>query len=101
MGRWGFFEKLSPVCAIGWSPDDEDSILWMTQVDGGGFHWNRNCVRQLERKATRTNTTLKAQQLEMLGYLFELVYDLAISPVHNVSSNPGFESILGYFGKNS
>ena len=35
---------------------------------------------------------------EVIAYLFEFGYDLALSPVNNVSRSPGFESILGIFG---
>ena len=35
---------------------------------------------------------------EVISYLFELGYDLALSPENNVSRSPGFESILGIFG---
>ena len=31
----------------------------------------------------------------ILAYQIELGYDLAISPDHNTSSSPGFESVLG------
>ena len=34
----------------------------------------------------------------VLAYQIELGYDLAISPDNNVSSSPGFESILGVTG---
>ena len=36
--------------------------------------------------------SFKEKQLRMAGYLFELVYDLLISPRDNVSESPGFES---------
>ena len=42
--------------------------------------------------------TLAEKQLHMAGYLFELVYDLVISPRDNVSRSPGFETPLGIFG---
>jgi hypothetical protein len=41
---------------------------------------------------------LKAKQLQMVGYLCELVYDLALAPGDNVSQLPGFETPLGVFG---
>jgi len=39
------------------------------------------------------------KQLMMVSYLFELVYDLMISPADNVSLNGGFESCHGVFGE--
>ena len=43
---------------------------------------------------------LKAVQKfqEVIAYLFEFGYDLALSPENNVSRSPGFESIIGIFG---
>ena len=43
-------------------------------------------------------STLEEKQLHMVGYLFELAYDLMISPTDNVSRSPGFETPLGIFG---
>jgi hypothetical protein len=34
----------------------------------------------------------------MVAYLCELAYDIALSPDHNVSESPGFETPLGIFG---
>ena len=33
----------------------------------------------------------------MIAYLIEIAYDISISPVHNVSDNPGFESCLNIY----
>jgi hypothetical protein len=41
---------------------------------------------------------LKEKQLHMVAYLCELAYDIALSPDHNVSESPGFETPLGIFG---
>ncbi len=35
---------------------------------------------------------------EVIAYLFEFGYNLALSPKNNVSCSPGFESILRIFG---
>jgi hypothetical protein len=35
---------------------------------------------------------------EIVAYLFEFGYDLALSPENDVSRSPGFELILGIFG---
>ena len=43
----------------------------------------------------RGATSLTAKQMHMVGYLFELAYDLCIDYVANVSLNPGFEMALG------
>ena len=41
------------------------------------------------------NCTDNVKFRHMLAYQVELGYDLALSPDDNVSSNPGFESVLG------
>ena len=33
----------------------------------------------------------------LVDYLLELVYELALSPADDVSSNPGFETLLGIY----
>lgn len=40
-------------------------------------------------------TTIDSKMIDMVSYLAELAYDLSISRVDNVSTNPGFESFLG------
>jgi len=39
--------------------------------------------------------TQETKFLHTFGYLFELVYDLALDPHHRVSANPGWETPLG------
>ncbi len=47
-----------------------------------------------------SHQTLTAVQKfqEVIAYLFELGYDLALSPENNFSQSPGFETIFGIFG---
>jgi hypothetical protein len=42
--------------------------------------------------------TLEEKRYEMIAYAFEKAYDLAISPAHNISETPGFETPFGFFG---
>ena len=56
---------------------------------------------QLERTNIRGCQTMKEKQLVVVGYFFELCYDICLSPRCNVSNNPGFESILGVFNNGS
>ena len=43
------------------------------------------------------NDSTREMQLSCVGYLWELCYDLMLSPDLNVSKNPGFEKRLGNF----
>ena len=45
------------------------------------------------------NMTMQQKQLNMVGYLLEIFYDLALSPGDNVSENPGFERYLLDFSR--
>ena len=50
-------------------------------------------------QSIRRGATLAEKKLEMAAYLFELVYDLMIADRDNVSGNPGFEALIGYYGE--
>ena len=54
-------------------------------------------IMHLTRLNIRGANTLREKQLIVVGYFFELCYDICLSPSVNVSNNPGFESILGVF----
>ena len=58
------------------------------------FMFNEFEMKKIDesKKAGRTTTTLK--RIDMIAYLIELAYDLAISPLDNISESPGFESCL-------
>ena len=51
-------------------------------------------------KADRWNgMTMTQKQLNMVGYLIEIFYDLCLAPGDNVSMNPGFERYLLDFSR--
>ena len=37
--------------------------------------------------------------LDMIAYQFEIVYNLTIFPINNISASGGFESCLGVYNK--
>ena len=43
----------------------------------------------------RGANTLEVKCIDMIAYLIEIVFDIAVSPLYNVSKNPGFESCHG------
>lgn len=45
-----------------------------------------------------TCTIIEEKQLNSVSYLFELVYNLIISPEDNVLNSPGFEIHLAIYG---
>ena len=60
---------------------------------------DKDLIEQANKKIDavnfRGNLRLQTKQLNMLGYLWEIAYDLCISPAANISGNPGFEVLLG------
>ena len=74
-----------------------DKIISSDYEEVGIFIYNANENKRINasNKAGRNTTALK--RIDVIAYLIELVYDLAISPVDNVSENPGFESCLNIY----
>ncbi len=69
------------------------------QTDGSGiFVWSKEMLERICAVNFQKAKDLEAKQLHMVGYLCELVYDLALTPDDNVSQSPGFETPLGIFG---
>jgi hypothetical protein len=62
------------------------------------FVWTKDDLKDINNLKFRGCNTLEEKQYKMIAYAFEKAYDLAISPVLNVSRNPGFETPLGVFG---
>ena len=57
-------------------------------------------ISKLDKKINNVNIrgiTPDKKILDMIAYQFEIVYDLAICPMDNVSESAGFESCLGVF----
>ena len=44
---------------------------------------------------------VRDKQLVLIGYFFELGYELMLSPNQDVSENPGFESFLGIYNNST
>ena len=96
--RRGYFDDLELYVGLGFNRDSETAGLTSTDADGGNiFFWSKEVLELLDKSKEGSCTTLKEKQLVMVGYLFELLYDLCLSPLWNVSQNPGFESRLGVF----
>ena len=72
------------------------SGLISTVDDEGLLDWSLYTNR-LETTNICGCSTFREKQLVVVGYFFELCYDICLSPRYNVSRNPGFESILGVF----
>jgi hypothetical protein len=97
MLQCGEFEDLKQYCGLGFSR--KENIEALHQTDGSGlFAWSPEMLERIGNVNFANAKDIKAKQLHMVGYLCELVYDLALTPGDNVSQSPGFETPLGIFG---
>ena len=95
--RNGYFENLVMYVALGFSRKQPQHLKLVGKEDGL-LSWEGAILQKLEKASlVGCNGGLKGKQLHAVGYLFELCYDLALSPDRNLSQNPGFESLLGIF----
>ena len=92
----GIFEDLTQYCGFSFNRSNNLSGLISTVDDECLLDWLLYTNR-LETTNIRGCSTFREKQLVVVGYFFELCYDLCLSPRYNVSRNPGFESILGVF----
>ena len=92
----GYFEDLTMYCGFCFNRSTDVEAMTSKEHDRGLFDWSLY-IKQLERANIRGCNTLREKQLVVVGYFFEMCYDICLSPGQNVSNNPGFESILGVF----
>jgi hypothetical protein len=98
--RHGFFDSLQQYCGLGFSRNASEAYKNLYRTDGGGILvWEPRVLAEI--KARSKNGQEQEKRLHLVGYLFELCYDLALSTNNNVSQNPGFESFLGEYGGGS
>jgi hypothetical protein len=95
--KLGCFEHLTQVIAEGFDPSSEPAmILDKDHTSGGLLIMNSEDQRRIKSSSKKDLTSIQKHQ-EIIAYLFEFGYDLAISQEHNVSQRPGFEMVLGVF----
>ena len=103
--RKGYFDiNLKQYCALGFSRSRliGASIRKLTNNDENGvFHWSGNVLLKIGQANLAGCQDLCDKQLVLIGYFFELGYELMLSANQDVSENPGFESLLGIFSNGS
>jgi hypothetical protein len=74
--------------------DDKENIVNL-------FDWDNGEVKELEKltAASESRNTLVHKKYRHIVYLSELLYAVSIDLKENISSNPGCEWQLKYFGK--
>ena len=65
--------------------------------ENGVFHWSENVLLKICQANLAGCQDICNKKLVLIGYFFELRYELMISANHDVLDNPGFESLLGVF----
>ena len=87
----GYFENLQQFVGAGFQPmANVMAICQKDCSDGGVFLFTKDEVESIRRVNFRGRSK-EENCMEMVGYLFELGYDLALSRKYNVSQSPGFE----------
>ena len=89
---------LTQYCGFSFNRLNNVSGLISTVKGGCLLDWSLY-TNQLKQTNIRGCNTFREKQLVIVGYFFELCYDICLSPRYNVSRNPGFESILGVFDR--
>ena len=73
-----------------------DSIEPLT-AENGLFHWSKNVIQKIGDTNLPGSNDIKDKQLVLIGYYYELGYELMLLANQDVSQNPGFQSLLGIF----
>jgi hypothetical protein len=99
--RKGNFENLQQFVGIGFDRRSDDVVRYLTccvNNSDGVFAFDDAAKENCAKVKFQGIDAVQHKQLHLVAYLCELGYDLALSPNHNVSRSPGFETPLGIFG---
>ena len=80
--RFGYFENLQQYCGLGFSRNS-NAYKKLYMVEEGILRWDAKVIAELRKRSK--SGEFQDKQLHLVGYLFELCYDLALSPNDNVS----------------
>jgi hypothetical protein len=94
-GKKGEFENLDMFVGISFNKLLKFNLLHDVKTGGGIFHFDKETNEKINAVNFRGSSSLASKQVHMLGYLWELAYDLCIAPGSNISGNAGFEVLLG------
>ncbi len=96
--KLGCFEHLTQIIRAGFDPASEPAMQVIKNYKEGGLLIMSKDDECRIKLCLKKELTAVQKFQEVIAYLFEFGYDLALSPENNVSHRPGFESILGIFG---
>ena len=86
----GHFEFLQQYAAAGF--DATAAAVFAKDLGNGGLFRFTDEEKKLIRNTKFSNREGDEKFAEMAAYLFEIGYDIALSPRHNKSGSPGFEA---------
>jgi len=73
---------------MAWDPSDLNAVHAICdETENGIFEWPEAVLANL-RADRWNNMNMQQKQLNMVGYLLEIFYDMALAPGDNVSENP-------------
>ena len=98
--RRGYFGSLEQYVGLGFMRTNQEAVnaLCSSTSEDRLLSWSASHLERTAAVNFPGSPSMVEKQLHMVGYLFELAYDLMISPRDNVSRSPGFETPLGIFG---
>ena len=82
--RRGYFQDLDFIAAIRFKDEDKADVQNL-------FHWTEEVLRFLDERKPKGKQLLQKKH-RLVCYLFETTLQLCLSPVDNISSNPGCET---------
>lgn len=95
----GLFEYLTPYIGASFSRDAATPVAFSTDYGDGGIFFYTEEEKGRVSRANFSGKNGEQKFKQMVAYLFELGYDLALSFRHNVSKSPGFEGCGLIFDK--
>jgi hypothetical protein len=90
----GSFDQLIQLCGVAFDRRLRNQIIDL-------FEWNQIEVQELGKLSASLaeRQSMEDKKYRHIIYLFEVAYAIALKPTDNVSSNPGCEWQLRYFGR--
>jgi hypothetical protein len=98
MDKLECFKHLTQVIAAGFDPSSEPAMHVNKDCKEGGLLIMSKDDQSRILSFLKKELTAVQKNPEVIVYLFEFGYNLALSPENNVSWSPEFESILRIFG---
>ena len=64
-------------------------------TQGNVYHFDAGTTQKIDSMNIAGASRTETKKLNMLGYLWEIAYDLCLAPQSNISGSAGFENLIG------